>query len=168
MKPVIYVANVDEEQIGRLNSDAYVKAVYDAAGREKAEVIPICAKLEMDVEELSEEEAKEFEKEAGISEPGLDKVIKGGYKLLDLITFFTANDKECRAWTVKKGAKVPEAAGKVHTDMQRGFISSEIIHYADLGKAESHAKAREKGLIHLEGRDYVVMDGDLVYIRFNV
>jgi hypothetical protein len=88
--------------------------------------------------------------------------------LLDLITFFTANEKECRAWTVKSGGKAPEAAGKVHTDMQRGFISAEVIHFADVDKAESHAKAREKGLVHLEGRDYIIRDGDLVYIRFNV
>ena len=168
IKPVIFIANVDEKQLGSLNSDAAVNAVYEAAKKEKADVIPICAKLEMDIEELSEEEAKEYERGAGITEPGLDKVIKGGYKLLELITFFTANDKECRAWTVKKGAKTPEAAGKIHTDMQRGFISAEIIHYLDLINSESHAKAREKGLVHLEGRDYVVADGDLVYIRFNV
>jgi hypothetical protein len=168
MKPVIYIANVDERQLSSLSSDASVNAVVDAARKEMAGVIPICAKLEMDIEELSEEEAKEYEKDAGIAEPGLDKVIKGGYKLLDLITFFTANDRECRAWTVKNGAKTPEAAGKIHTDMQRGFISAEIIHYSDLIGSESHAKAREKGLVHLEGRDYVVADGDLVYIRFNV
>jgi hypothetical protein len=168
IKPVIYIANVDEKQLSGLNSDAAVRAVYEAARKETADVIPICAKLEMDIEGLSEEEGKEYEKDLGITEPGLDKVIKGGYKLLDLITFFTANDKECRAWTVKRDAKTPEAAGKIHTDMQRGFISAEIIHYSDLINSESHAKAREKGLIHLEGRDYVIADGDLVYIRFNV
>jgi GTP-binding protein YchF len=167
MKPVIYVANVDEKQLTD-PGDTAAKTVREIAAKEGAGVIPICAKLEMDIEELSEEEAKEFEKDIGLTELGLDKLIKEGYRLLDLVTFFTANEKECRAWTVKKGATSPEAAGKVHTDMQRGFISSEIIHYADLANAQSHAKAKEKGLIHLEGKEYVIKDGDLVYFRFNV
>jgi hypothetical protein len=167
MKPLIYIANVDEKQLTDPN-DTAVTAVHEAASKEKARVVPICAKLEMDIEELSEEEAKEYEKDIGLTELGLGKLIKEGYQLLDLITFFTANEKECRAWTVKREAKAPEAAGKVHTDMQRGFISAEIIHFSDLLRAESHAKAREKGLIHLEGKDYVINDGDLVYFRFNV
>jgi hypothetical protein len=166
-KPMIYIANVDEKQLADPDDPA-VNAVREAAADEKARVVPICAKLEMDIEELSEEDAKEYEKDIGLTELGLGKLIKEGYQMLDLITFFTANEKECRAWTVKMGSKAPEAAGKVHTDMQRGFISAEVIHFTDIDKAESHAKAREKGLIHLEGKDYIIKDGDLVYIRFNV
>jgi len=167
VKPIIYIANVDEDQL-KDPDDAAVKAVNEAAAKENAMVIPVCAKLEMDIEELSDEDAKEYEKEAGIKELSIEKLVREGYRLLDLITFFTANDKECRAWTVKNGSYAPVAAGKVHTDMQRGFISAEAIHYADILKAESHAKAREKGLLHLEGREYRVMDGDLIYFRFNV
>ena len=103
-----------------------------------------------------------------MTELGLDKLIKKGYELLDLITFFTANEKEARAWTVKKGSKGPQAGGRVHTDMQRGFISAEVIHYKDLLSSESHVKAKEKGLIHLEGKEYIVRDADLIYFRFNV
>jgi len=167
MKPIIYIANVDEKQLVDPD-DAAVGAVNEVAAKEGAAVIQICAKLEMDIEELSEEDAREYEKDIGLTEHGLGKLIREGYRLLDLVTFFTANEKECRAWTVKNGATAPEAAGKVHTDMQKGFISAEIIHYADLGNAQSHAKAKEKGMIHLEGKEYVVKDGDLVYFRFNV
>ncbi len=167
MKPMIYIANVDEKQLADPD-DPLVRAVYEAAAKEKASVVPICAKLEMDIEELSEEDAKEYEKDIGLIEPGIARLIKAGYQLLDLITFFTANEKECRAWTVKRGSKAPEAAGRIHSDMQRGFISAEVIHYSDMLKAETHAKAKEMGLIRLEGRDYVIRDGDLVYIRFNV
>jgi len=167
IKPLIYIANVDEKQMADPD-DPMVRAVHEAASSEKTKVVPICAKLEMDIEELSEEEAKEYEKDIGLTELGLGKLIKEGYQLLDLITFFTANEKECRAWTVRKGSKAPEAAGKVHTDMQRGFISAEVIHYTDLTKAETHTKAKERGLLHLEGKDYVINDGDLVYFRFNV
>jgi hypothetical protein len=167
IKPLIYIANVDENQISDTN-DANIKMVSSIAAGEKAEVVSICAKLELDIEQLSEEEAKEYEKEVGIKELGLNLLINKGYRLLDLITFFTANDKESRAWTVRNGAKAPEAAGKVHTDMQKGFISAEVIHYDDLITLESHAKAKEKGQIHMEGRDHVIKDGDLIYIRFNV
>lgn len=167
IKPMIFIANVDENQLAD-PEDAMLKAVREAAAKEKAKVVPICAKLEMDIEELSEEDAKEYEKDIGLVELGIDKLIKEGYQLLDLITFFTANEKEARAWTVSNGAKAPQAAGKVHTDMQRGFISAEVIHFGDLNKAESHAKAKEKGLVHLEGKDYIVRDGDLIYFRFNV
>jgi len=148
IKPMIYIANVDEKQLADPD-DPVVKAVNESAAKENARVVAICAKLEMDIEELSEEDAKEYEKDIGLTELGLGKLIKEGYHLLDLITFFTANEKECRAWTVKRGSKAPEAAGKVHTDMQRGFISAEVIHFTDIDKAESHAKAREKGLIRL-------------------
>jgi len=167
MKPLIYIANVDEKQLSDPN-DHYVKAVHEAAEKEKARVVPICAKLEMDIEELSEEDAKEYEKDIGLTELGLGKLINEGYKLLALITFFTANEKECRAWTVKRGSKTPEAAGKVHTDMQRGFISAEVIHFSDLISLKSHHEAKEKGLVHIAGKEYVITDGDLVYIRFNV
>lgn len=167
IKPLIYIANIDEKQLSDAQ-DPYLKAVHEAAEKEKARVVPICAKLEMDIEELSEEDAKEYEKDIGLTELGLGKLIKEGYQLLDLITFFTANEKECRAWTVKRGSKAPEAAGKVHTDMQRGFISAEVIHYVDLISLKSHHEAKEKGLVHIAGKEYVITDGDLIYIRFNV
>jgi len=167
IKPMFYIANVDENQMSNTN-DPCLKAVYEVASIEKAEVIPICAKLESDIRELPEEEAKEYEKETGINELGLDKLIKKGYEMLGLVTFFTANNKEARAWTVKGGSKAPRAAGRVHTDIERGFISAEVIHYQDMLKFNSHTEAKEKGSTHLEGKDYVVKDGDLVYFRFNV
>jgi len=160
-KPVLYVANVDESEV----SGVEIKKIADSEG---SPVISICAKLENELEELSPEEIKAYLDELKISEDGLHKLIKAGYSLLDLITFFTGNEKESRAWTVKKGTKVKAAAGRVHSDMEKGFISAEAIHYNDLMVAGSHANAKEKGLIHIEGRDYIVKDGDLLYFRFNV
>jgi len=166
-KPLIYIANVDENQLLH-PEDAMLQVVSKTAASEKAEAIAICAKLESDIGELPPEEANEYEKETGITELGLEKLITKGYKLLDLITFFTANEKEARAWTVKNGSTLFEAAGRVHTDMQKGFIAAEVIHYGDILKVKTHADAKEKGLLHLEGKDHKVLDGDLVYIRFNV
>ncbi|MFH1710378.1 MAG: redox-regulated ATPase YchF [bacterium] len=167
VKPLIYIANIDERQLANPDDPA-LAAVYKAASNEKTKAVPICAKLEMDIEELSEEEAKEYERDIGLAELGLSRLIKESYQLLDLVTFFTANAKECRAWTVKRGSPAYEAAGKVHTDMQKGFIFAEVMHYADVVNAQSHANAREKGLLRLEGKDYIIRDGDLVYFKFNV
>ncbi len=167
LKPVLYVANIDESQLEKPNDPA-VKAVYDIANAEGSQAVSICGKLESELSELSDEEAAAYEKEIGLKEAGLPKMIKAGYDLLNLITFFTSNEKEARAWTVARGTKVPRAAGKVHTDMEKGFISAEILHFDDLVKFGSHAKAKESGIARTEGRDYEVRDGDIVYIRFNV
>jgi len=130
--------------------------------------VSICAKLEAEIAELSPEEGKEYLKTVGLEEFALSQLIRSGYDLLDLITFYTANEKECRAWTVKRGTKAPKAAGRVHSDMERGFIAAEVVHYADLVQVGSYAKARENGLIHTEGKEYVVQDGDLILVKFVV
>lgn len=162
-KPALYVANVDES--GNKEQVAVVEGI---ARREGARAVAICAKLEAEITELSPEEGKEYLRTVGLEEFALQRLIRTGYELLDLITFFTANEKECRAWTVKRGTKTPRAAGKVHTDMEKGFIAAEVVHYPDLISAGSHAKAREKGILHTEGKEYVVQDGDLILIRFVV
>ena len=158
-KPVFYVANVDETG----NADK-VNVIKDVAGQQ---VVPICAQLEAEIADLSPEEAKEYMKEVGLQESGLQRLIHSGYQLLNLITFFTANQKECRAWTVEKGIKIPQAAGKVHSDMERGFIAADVVHYNDLITAGSYSKTREKGTLHSEGKNYIVVDGDLVLIKFS-
>jgi ribosome-binding ATPase len=161
-KPVLYVANVDEN-----GSPEQVAVIKEIARAEKAEVVAICAQLEAEIGQLPAEEGKEYLKTVGLDEFALQRLIKAGYKLLDLITFFTANEKECRAWTVKKETKAPQAAGKIHTDMGKGFIAAEVIHYPDLD-AGSLAKIREKGLLHTEGKEYAVQDGDLILVRFMI
>jgi GTP-binding protein YchF len=166
-KPVLYVLNVDESQINSPDDPA-IKVVFDMARTEGAKAVAICGKLESDLAELSPEEAEAYEKEIGLKELGLAKLIRAGYELLDLITFFTSNEKETRAWTVKRGTKAPQAAGKIHSDIERGFISAEVIHFDELSKAGSHAKAKELGILRTEGRDYIIKDGDVVYFRFNV
>ena len=165
-KPVMYVANVDEE--GLFEDNEYVKAVREFAAKEGAPVVKICAKIEAELAELSKEEKEEFLKELGMEEPGLNAVIREGYKLLDLITFFTAGEQEVRAWTVKKGTRAPQAAGKIHSDIERGFIRAEVIRYEDLIREGSIQACKEKGLMRLEGKDYEVQDGDVIYFRFNV
>ena len=162
-KPVLYIANVDEG-----GSRDQVAVVEKIASSERAEVVAICAKLEAEISELPPDEGREYLKTVGLDEFALQRLIRGGYKLLDLITFFTANDKECRAWTIKTGTKAPKAAGKVHSDMERGFISAEVVHYLDISVASNLAKIREKGLLHTEGKEYVVQDGDLILVRFVV
>lgn len=162
-KPVLYVANVDEN--GNSEQVAVIEAIAKA---EKASVVSICAKLEAEISELSPEEGKEYLKTVGLEEFALGRLIRAGYELLDLITFFTANNKECRAWTVRQGTRAPQAAGKVHTDMEKGFIAAEVIHYPDLAACGSQAKAREQGLLHTEGKEYQVRDGDLLLVRFVV
>jgi len=165
-KPVMYIANVDEE--GLLEDNEYVEQVKELAEKEGAPVVKICAKIEAELAELEGEEKKEFLKELGMEEPGLNVVIREGYKLLDLITFFTAGEQEARAWTIRKGTKAPQAAGKIHSDIERGFIRAEVIKYEDLIREGSMQACKEKGLMRLEGKDYEVQDGDIIYFRFNV
>lgn len=166
-KPIIYVANVSEDDVLE-DDNAYVSAVKEFAKTESAEVVKICAKIEQEMAELSDEEQREFLEDLGLEEPGLYKLIKAGYSLLDLISFLTAGPKEVRAWTIKRGTKAPQAAGKIHSDFEKGFIRAETIHYNDLIAAGSMAIAKEKGLVRLEGKDYEVKDGDIILFRFNV
>jgi len=168
-KPIIYVANVSEDEAGGVSPDnPYFSKVKEAAMAEGAEVLPICAGIEAEISELSPEEKKEFLKEMGIAESGLDRLIKAGYSLLGLISYLTAGPKEVRAWTIKKGTKAPQAAGKIHSDFERGFIRAEIVAYDDLMACGSMTAAKEKGLVRSEGKEYVIADGDVVLFRFNV
>ena len=167
MKPVLYVANVAEDDIGKEENN-YVKLVRDYAKNENSEVVVLSAKLEEELSSLDGADKEEMLTAMGIDEPGLDKVIKKSYSLLGLISFLTAGKKETRAWTIKKGTKAPQAAGKIHTDFERGFIKAEVISYDDLVKSGSYVKAKELGLIRLEGKDYVMQDGDVVEFKFNV
>lgn len=165
-KPLMYVANVSELDLPEGNE--YSKRVFEYAKEEGSPAVLICAKLEEELIGLEPEEKEELLKSYGLEEPGLNKLIREAYKLLDLITFFTAGEKETRAWTVKKGTKAPQAAGKIHSDFERGFIAAEVINYEDYIKVGSLSKAKELGLVRLEGKDYEIKDGDIVYFRFNV
>ena len=167
-KPIIYCANVSEDDLLSENDNSFVTEVKEIANKENAEVIKICAKIEQEISELDDEEKEEFLNELGLSESGLDKLIKSSYHLLNLISFLTAGPMEVRAWTIKKGTKAPKAAGKIHSDIERGFIRAETIQYEDLIKAGSMTNAKEKGLVRLEGKDYIVQDGDIILFRFNV
>ena len=168
LKPVIYAANTDEDGFADLEHNAYYQQVCEIAAAEGSQVLPICAKLEQDVAELEGEEKQMFLAEIGVEESGLDRLIKCSYTLLGLISFLTYGKDECRAWTIKKGTKAPQAAGKIHSDIERGFIRAEVIAYSDMASCGSVAAAREKGLLRSEGKDYVVQDGDMIYFRFNV
>lgn len=168
LKPVLFVANVSEDEVADTDANPYVQIVKKYAAEEGAEVIAVSAKLEAEIAELSDEEAKLFLADLGIAESGLDKLIKASYKLLGLITFFTAGEQEVRAWTIRRSTKAPQAAGKIHTDIERGFIRAEIVSYDDLMSSGSHNAAREKGLVRLEGKEYIMQDGDVTYFRFNV
>ena len=168
LKPIIYAANTDEDGFTNLDSNQYYQQVQDLAAKAGAQVLPICAKLEQDIAELEGEEKQMFLEELGVQESGLDRLIKCSYSLLGLISFLTYGKDECRAWTIKKGTKAPKAAGKIHTDIERGFIRAEVIAYDDMIKCGSVAAAREKGLLRSEGKEYVVQDGDMIYFRFNV
>lgn len=165
-KPVLYAANVAESDLPEGND--WVKQVLEFAGKEGSEVVVISGKVESEIAELSEDEQKEFLKALNLQEPGLNALIRAGYKLLDLITYFTAGEKEVRAWTIKKGTKAPQAAGVIHSDFERGFIRAETISYDDLIKYGSVAAVKEKGLLRVEGKEYVVRDGDVMLFRFNV
>src|SRR5256886_9784844 len=165
-KPVLYVANIGEDQIGK--DTAELQALRDEATAEHAEVIPLSARLEAEIRELPDEEAAVFLEDAGLREAALPTFIHAAYRLLNLVTFLTAGDPEVRAWTVRQGAKAPEAAGVIHSDIERGFIKAEIVAYDDLVAAGSYAVARERGKVRLEGRDYRLKDGDVALFRFNV
>lgn len=167
-KPVIYVANVSENQLADIENDKYVKIVKEFAKSENSEVISLCAKFEEDLSELEDEDKTMLMEEYNIVESGLDKLIKASYSLLGLMSFLTAGKQEVRAWTIKKGTKAPQAAGKIHTDFERGFIKAEVVSYNDLIANETMARAREKGLVRLEGKEYVMQDGDIVVFKFNV
>ena len=166
-KKILYVCNISEADIENPEND-YVKKVREYAKADNAEVIVLCAKIEEELSVLEGEEKKEMLETFGLDESGLDKVIKASYDLLGLMSFLTAGKKEVRAWTIKKGTKAPQAAGKIHSDMERGFIKADIVSYDDLIKAGSEVKAREQGLIRMEGKEYVMQNGDIVEFKFNV
>jgi GTP-binding protein YchF len=169
MKPIIYVANISEDQIGGDFKDTETyKSLEKLAASENAELLTICAGIESELAELEGEDKQAFLDDLGIAESGLDQLIKASYHLLGYISFLTAGPKEVRAWTIVNGTKAPQAAGKIHSDMERGFIRAEVIHYDDLMECGSMVVAKEKGLIRSEGKDYVFKDGDIVVIRFNV
>lgn len=168
-KPVIYAANVTEDDLADDGaSNPFVASVRDFARQEGSEVFVVSAQIEQEIAELEDDEKKEFLDDLGLSESGLEKLIQASYSLLGLISYLTAGETETRAWTIKKGTKAPQAAGKIHSDFERGFIRAEVVNYQDLLDAGSYAAAREKGLIGLEGKDYVVKDGDVILFRFNV
>ncbi|KFM83913.1 redox-regulated ATPase YchF [Bacillus paralicheniformis] len=167
-KPVLYVANVSEDEVADPSGNEYVQKVREFAAAENAEVIVVCAKIESEIAELEGEEKAMFLEELGIEESGLDQLIKASYSLLGLATYFTAGEQEVRAWTFKKGMKAPECAGIIHTDFERGFIRAETVAYDDLLEAKSMASAKEAGKVRLEGKEYIVKDGDVIHFRFNV
>ena len=168
LKPIIYAANLDEDGFAAYADNAYYQQVADLAAREGAQVIPVCAKLEAEIAELEPEEKKMFLDDLGIAESGLDRLIKASYALLGLISFLTSGEDECRAWTITNGTKAPQAAGKIHTDFERGFIRAEVVSFDDLMACGTMAAAKEKGLVRSEGKEYVMKDGDIVLFRFNV
>ena len=168
-KPVIYAANISEDDISSdINENEFYKSVCEIAKAEKSEVIPVCAGIEAEIAELDDEEKAMFLEELGITESGLDRLIKASYSLLGLISYLTAGPKEVRAWTITKGTKAPQAAGKIHSDFERGFIRAEIVSFDDLMSCGSMNAAKEKGLVRSEGKEYVIQDGDIVLFRFNV
>ena len=167
-KPILYVANVSEEQLEDAENDELVKQVKEYAEKEKAEVIPLCVKIEEELSGLEDEDKKEMLEALGLEESGLDKVIKKSYDLLGLMSFLTAGEPEVRAWTIKKGTKAPQAAGKIHSDIERGFIKAEVVSYDDLMREGSMVAAKEKGLVRSEGKEYIMQDGDIVLFKFNV
>lgn len=167
MKPILYVANVSEDQLLDEN-DANVNSVKEYAKQDKAEVIKLCVKIEEELSSLEGNDKKEMLEALGLEESGLDKVIKASYDLLGLMSFLTAGEPEVRAWTIKKGTKAPQAAGKIHSDIERGFIRAEIVSYDDLMREGSMTAAKEKGLVRSEGKEYIMQDGDIVLFKFNV
>ncbi|HTS81923.1 MAG TPA: redox-regulated ATPase YchF [Myxococcaceae bacterium] len=167
-KPVLYVANIGESQLGKEDTDRHVTAVRALAKAEGAEMVALAAGIEAEIQQLPAEERPGFLSSVGLSEPGLHKVVRAGYRMLGLQTFFTVGEQECRAWTFHKGAKAPEAAGVIHSDFERGFIKAEVFDWKDLISLGSEAAVREKGLLRIEGKEYVVRDGDCMHFRFNV
>ncbi|MDN4620323.1 redox-regulated ATPase YchF [Paenibacillus sp. PsM32] len=168
MKPVLYAANVSEDGVTEADSNPYVLKVKEFAEAENAMVVPISAKVEADISELEEEDKAMFLEELGLAESGLNRLIKAAYQLLGLYTYFTAGVQEVRAWTIRKGTKAPGAAGVIHTDFERGFIRAEVVGYEDLVNAGSMNGAKERGQLRLEGKEYLVKDGDVMHFRFNV
>ena len=168
-KPVIYAANVAEDDIADDGANnAHVQAVREYASKQNSEVFVICAQIEEEISELDEDERKMFLEDLGLTESGLEKLVRASYHLLGLMSFLTAGEDETRAWTIKIGTKAPQAAGKIHTDFERGFIKAEVVNYQDLLDCGSYAGAREKGLVRMEGKEYIVQDGDVILFRFNV
>ena len=168
-KPVIYAANVSEDDLADDGaSNPFVGEVREFAANEGSEVFVICAQIEQEIAELDDDEKKMFLEDLGLKESGLEKLIRASYSLLGLISYLTAGPTETRAWTIKKGTKAPQAAGKIHSDFERGFIKAEVVSYEDLMACQSYTVAKEKGLVRMEGKDYVVKDGDVVLFRFNV
>ncbi len=168
-KPVIYAANMSEDDfINHIENNVHYQKVCEIASAEKAAVLPICAKIEEDISDMSPEDKQMFLQELNLSESGMDRMIRTGYELLGLISYLTAGKQEVRAWTIKKGTKAPQAAGKIHTDFEKGFIRAEVVSYDDLIACGTMAAAKEKGLVRLEGKEYVVQDGDIMLFRFNV
>ena len=161
----MYIANVDERNFQ--NNPLYL-AVKEIADREKTVVVPVSAAIESEIAQLTEAEKLEFLKEYGLDEPGLHRVIRAGFQLLGLQTYFTAGVKEVRAWTIRRGDRAPRAAGRIHSDLERGFIRAEVVHYQDFMACGSEAKARHEGKLRLEGKEYVVQDGDIINFRFAV
>ena len=169
LKPIIYAANLDEDTFGGdYESNPYYQQVKELADKEGAQVMPVCARLEEELSQMEEDEKAMFMEELGIQESGLDRLIKASYTLLGLISFLTSGEDECRAWTITRGTKAPQAAGKIHSDFERGFIRAEVIAYDDMVACGSEKVAKEKGLMRSEGKDYVVQDGDIILFRFNV
>ena len=167
-KPIIYAANMDEDGVAHFSENKYYQAVAAIAAEEGAQVLPICAKVEEEMAELDAEDKLMFLEELGLEESGLDRMIKCSYELLGLISFLTCGSDECRAWTIRRGTKAPQAAGKIHSDFERGFIRAEIVAFDDLKACGSMAAAKEKGLVRSEGKEYVMHDGDVTLFRFNV
>ena len=169
MKPVIYAANVAEDDFSKgIENNELLNRVKEYAKSENSEVIPVSARIEEEISQLEADERGMFLEELGMTESGLDRLIKASYSLLGLISYLTAGEPEVRAWTIKKGTKAPQAAGKIHSDFERGFIRAEVVHYNDLKECGTMAAAKEKGLVRSEGKDYVMKDGDIVLFRFNV
>lgn len=167
-KPIIYVANVSEEEAANSDDNKYVQQIKEFAKTENAEVVVISAQIEQEISELEDDEKQEFLEAMGLEESGVNQLIKASYSLLGLMSFLTTGEQETRAWTIKKGTKAVDAAGKIHTDISRGFIRAEIVSFNDLSELGSMNAAREKGLVRLEGKDYIMQDGDVVHFRFNV
>lgn len=168
-KPVIYAANMSEKDFtGDINNNPHYKAVLDIAEKENSTVLPICAQIEAEIAGMDKEDRDMFLADLGLEESGLNRIISKGYSLLGLISFLTAGPQEVRAWTIAKGTKAPQAAGKIHTDFEKGFIRAEVVSFADLVSNGGMNGAKEKGLVRLEGKDYVMQDGDVVLFRFNV
>jgi ribosome-binding ATPase YchF (GTP1/OBG family) len=167
-KPVIYVANIPESDLPNGEKNKYVEKLREYCLNEGSEMIAICAAMEEEISQLDDADKHSFLKEMGLDSPGLYKLVNASYRLLDLISFLTANPQEARAWPIKTGTPACKAAGKIHSDFEKGFIRAEVISFSELEKYSSYTAAREKGLVRSEGRDYIVQDGDVILFRFNV